>query len=146
MPTGPKLVAALIFGFVAFFASGLIVPYLPQGTQLGLFHPVATGLGALMGWAMSGRHAGEGISHALGYGLTTVALTVFWGLVVFATDEMIDRSIHLRYDGPVQAVREMVRLMLDFAVIMAKPDVLIWLLAGALVGGVLTEMSWRKWT
>ena len=146
MPTAPKLVAAIIFGFVAWFASNLIIPYLPDGTRIAWFREGSAAIGALAGWAVSGARAGDGIRAGLGYGLTSVALTVFWGLVAFATEEMLDRSLNVRYDGPIEAITGMVQLVIDFAVLIAQPDVIVWLVAGALFGGVLTEMSARKWS
>src|SRR5690606_7249461 len=62
MPTAAKLVAAIGFGFVAWFASALMVPYLPPNARLGWFHELAAVVGALMGWTMSGARAGGGIA------------------------------------------------------------------------------------
>jgi hypothetical protein len=149
MPTAPKLVAALVFGFVAWFAAGLIIPHVQAvhpGTQFGWFGEVIAGIGALMGWVMSGRQAGGGIRSGIGYGLTTVGLIVFWGLFFVAGEEALGRSLRVLYDGPIEAISDMVKLIIEDFAIMAKPDVIIWLLAGAVFGGVLTEMSARKWT
>jgi hypothetical protein len=35
--------------------------------------------------------------------------------------------------------------MLDYGMIMAKPDVIIWLVVGAIFGGVVTELASRQW-
>jgi hypothetical protein len=146
MPTAPKIVAAVLFGFVAWFASALVVPYLPPNTRLGWFHEVAALIGALMGWTLSGAWAGQGLRPAVGYGLTTMVATVFWCVFVFAGQEMIERSLQVRYHGPVEALTDMVKLMLDDTELMAKADVLIWLVVGALFSGIVTELSAREWT
>ncbi len=59
MPTAPKIVAAVLFGFVAWFAASLVIPYLPPGTRIGWLVEVCAGIGALMGWTMSGRWPGR---------------------------------------------------------------------------------------
>lgn len=146
MPTAPKVVAALIFGFVAWFAASLLIPHLPEGTQIGWFGPGCLAIGLVAGWVMSGRHAGAGIRAGLGYGLTTVALIVFWGLFIFAGEEMLDRAINVRYDGPIEAISDMIGLMLSFGKLVLAGDVVIWLLVGAVTGGILTELSARKWS
>ncbi len=146
MPTAPKLVAAIIFGFVAWFAASLIIPYLPPGTRIAWVPEGSAAIGVLMGWFTSGAKAGAGIGSGLGYGLTTVALIVFWGLFVFAGEEMLDRSLNVRYDGPIQAISDMIMLMLGYGQVMAKPDVIVWLLLGAVFGGVVTELSARRWS
>ncbi len=83
---------------------------------------------------------------ALGYGLTSMAAAVFWCLFIFAGEEMIERSLDVRYHGPIQAIGDMIRLFLDYARLMAQPDVLIWLVVGALFAGTVTELSARKWS
>jgi len=146
MPTASKVVAALIFAFIAWFASYLVIPYLPPNIRLGWLHEVCAAIGALMGWTMSGRRAGQGVRAAVSYGLTSVGLTVFWALLVSSAQEMIDRSLNLRYHGPVEALGDMMNLYADYAVLMAKPDVVIWLLVGAVFGGIVTELSSREWS
>jgi hypothetical protein len=148
-PTAPKLIAAMVFGFVAWFTAGLIIPHLlavKPGAQLGWFGEVCAVVGLGCGWIMSGRNAGRGYYAGLGFGLTTVALIVFWGLFIFSGEEALDRAIAVRYDGPIQAISDMIKLMIENLRIMAKPDVIVWLLVGALAGGILTEMSAKKWT
>ena len=148
-PTAPKLVAAIVFGFCAWMAASLIIPHVRElrpGMQMGWFGPVCALIGVFSGWIMSGRNAGRGIYAGIGFGLTTVGLIVFWGLFIFAGEEALSRSLAVRYDGPIQAISDMVGLMMEYALIMAKTDVLVWLLVSAVFGGVMTELSARKWT
>lgn len=146
MPTAAKFVSAIVFGFVAWLAAGLVAAHLPEGARLAYFTEICTATGIVMGWTISGRNAGYGMRAGAGYGLTTVAATVFWCLVIFATEEMVDRSLHVRYDGPIEAVSEAVVLFIEFGRRMLEWDVVIWLVAGGLFGGWVTERTARNWS
>jgi hypothetical protein len=146
MPTAPKLIAALLFGALAFFVSDLIKPLLEEGTQVGLFSLVNTLVGVLMGWRISGARAGYSMQASLGYGITTVAATVFWCLFIWAGYLMVEASTRLRYDGPMEALQDMGAMMIEFARTMATPTVIGSLLVGALFFGWLTEQVSRRYT
>jgi hypothetical protein len=146
MPTAPKLVAALLFGALAFFVSDLIKPLLEEGTQMGWFSLVNPIVGAVMGWRISGARAGHSIRASLGYGITTVAATVFWCLFIWAGYLMVEASMRLRYDGPMEALQDMGAMMIEFARTMSTPTVLGSLLVGALFFGWLTEQVSRRYS
>jgi hypothetical protein len=146
MPTASKLIAALLFGALAFFVSDLIKPLLEEGTQVGWFSLVNPIVGAVMGWRISGARAGYSMRASLGYGITTVAATVFWCLFIWAGYLMVEASMRLRYDGPMDALQDMGAMMIEFAGTMATPTVLGSLLVGALFFGWLTEQVSRRYT
>jgi hypothetical protein len=149
MPTAPKVIAALLFAFIAWLAAGLVIPHFHEahpGANVGQIGLISAAAGLLSGWFMSGGRAGDGPVAGIGYGLTTVALSVFWVLFVAAGYEALQRSLATRYDGPIEAIGDMIKLMLEYGQIMLAFDVVVWLLVGAVVGGVLTEMSARKWS
>ena len=146
MPTAPKLIAALLFGALAFFISDLVKPQLPEGTQLGLFGPINAAVGALMGWRISGARAGFSMRASLGYGLTTTAITVFWCLFIWAGYIMVEASMRLRYDGPMDALQDMGVMMVEYARTLATPSILGSLFVGSLFFGWLTEQVARRYT
>ncbi|RPE71561.1 hypothetical protein EDD53_0682 [Pacificibacter maritimus] len=146
MPTAPKLVAALWFAALAWFCAGMVTRYLPEGTQLGHFALISAGFGGLVGWTFLGRRAGDTMRAALGYGLTAVALTVFYCLFYFSAEKMVQRSLNNRYDGPMDAVVSVVELMGEYLILVAKIDVILVLLIGGLFGGWLVEKVGRKWS
>lgn len=84
MPTGPKLIAALFFAALGWFGADLVKPLLPEGTQVGKFNIVVAAIGWASGWFMCGARAGDGIRAGFGYGLTSAALIVFWGMLIFS--------------------------------------------------------------
>jgi hypothetical protein len=146
MPTASKLVAALLFGALAFFVSDLVKPLLEEGTQVGLFSLVNTLVGVLMGWRISGARVGYSMQASLGYGITTVAATVFWCLFIWAGYLMVESSMRLRYDGPMEALQDMGAMMIEFAGTMATPTVIGSLIVGGLFFGWLTEQVSRRYS
>ncbi|SLN42055.1 hypothetical protein AQS8620_01663 [Aquimixticola soesokkakensis] len=146
MPTASKLVAALWFAGLAWFSSQLVKPYMPEGTGFGWFCEVCAGIGFLIGWVFLGKRAGDTMRAALGYGLTASLLTTAWALFLFSGREMILRALARRYDGPMEAIIATFELVKDYAIVMAKPDVLGALIVGGLIGGWLVERTARSWS
>ena len=144
MPTAPKLIAAILFALLAYFVSDLYKPLLPEGTQVGLLSPVNALIGAFVGWTVMGRRAGDTMRAALGYGLTTMAVIVFWSLLVWSAYIMVRRSTRLYYDGPIHALQDMFSLMVSYAALGATWEVIGSLVVGSLVFGWLTEQVARR--
>lgn len=148
MLTGGKFVAAITFGMLAYFVSDLIKPLLidTEGTRVGLLSPINGLIGFVMGWKVMGRGAGHTYRQAFGYGLTTLAATAFWCLLVWAGYKMLMRSIAKRYDGPVHALQSMAEMFLDFAYRVAANEVIIPAVIGALFMAWVTEFFARRWS
>ena len=146
MPTASKLVAALLFAALAWFASDLVRSLLPEGTQDGLFAPLNAAVGFVMGWTIMGARAGQSMRMSLGYGLTTAAMTVFWCLLIWSGYIMVEASMNLRYNGPMHALQSMGLMMVDYARLMATPAIVGSLVIGALFFGWLTEQVARRYS
>jgi len=145
MPTAAKLVAGLLWALVAWFASNLIKPYFPEGTDLGRFAEVNAALGLLLGWTMAGPRAGLGWSAAISYGLTTTVSLVVVGVFMHSFAEMVRLSMRRMYEGPVEGVVAVFGLMVEYFALMAQPDVIVTLLVGGLIAGLATEWAGRRW-
>lgn len=139
MPTGAKLIGALAFAALAYFLSDLIKPLLPEGSRLGLFSPLNAFIGALMGWSIMGKGAGNNYRQTFGFGLTTLFATVFWCLLLWAGYEMLKRSLRLYYDGPIEALQEMAELFVGYAQLAAVNEVIWPAVIGALFAAWLTH-------
>ena len=139
MPTGGKLVGAVLFAVLAYFVSDLVKPLLPEGTPAGLLSPTNAVIGFLMGWTIMGKGAGATYRQSLGYGLTTVAAITFWSLLLWAGMKMYDRAIKLWFDGPMEALQKMAEFALEYALILKDQQVLGAMVAGGILGGLLTE-------
>jgi len=146
MPTAAKLTAATFFALLGWFSGDLVRELLPEGSRTGLLNVVLAGIGLLSGNFMSGRHAGDGVRAALGYGLTSSALLAFWGVFIFAGYEMLQRSIGRRYDGAVEALQSMVAIGLEYGILIATPAIFVTLLIGGLFGGWITEWVAGRWS
>jgi hypothetical protein len=146
MPTGGKLIAALTFAALAYFISDLVKPLLPEGTNTSRLSEINALVGLVMGWKVMGKGAGRTYRQSFGYGLTTLAVTAFWSLLIWSGYEMLQRSIKLYYDGPIEALQEMAALYVEYARTAASTEVLISAVVGAIFVSWLTEFFARRWS
>lgn len=146
MPTAARLLAAVFFAALGWFASDLVKPLLPEGTQTGWLNETMAVIGALSGWTMAGARAGDGMRSGLGYGLTTSALIVFWGVLVFSGYEMLDLSLKNRFGGPMQAIKAMIGIAIDYVKLISTPEIIGTLVVGGLFGGWLAEWASKRWS
>jgi hypothetical protein len=139
MPTTARLVAGLLMAALAYFVAELIKPYMPPEQPVGLLSPVSAGFGFLIGWAYTGRHLQRGVGTPFGIGLAGVMLVVFWVVVVFSVQEMVQRSMRLFYHGPVEAMQGMIDIALGYLKTAAQIDVIIAAVIGGFVVGLITK-------
>ncbi len=146
MPTAAKLVAGIMWALLAWFASNLIKPYFPEGMDLGYFAEVNAALGLVLGWTMAGPRANlGGWSAAISYGVTTTVALVVVGVFLHSFAEMVRLSLSRRYEGPIEGLVAVFGMMVDYFVLMAKRDVMVFLAVGAVVAGLVTEWAGRRW-
>jgi hypothetical protein len=145
MPTAAKLAASVVFAVLGYFIAQTLVPHLPQGTRLGLFREISAAIGFVVGWLVMGQLPRRSYSEAAGSGVRTAMSLVFWALLGFSIYLMIRKSMHMMYDGPMEAVLGVFDLMLQYAKLMLVPDVIGVVLAGGALGGVVTEWVGRRW-
>lgn len=146
MPTASKIIAAFFFAALAYFCADLIKPLLPEGTRTGLLNETLAFIGLLSGWRMSGGRAGFGYRSGFGYGLTTAAMIVFWGLFLFSGYKALQYSLDRRFDGPIEAIQAMIAFGVEYAVLFATPTILGAFIVGGLFGGWITEWSAKRWS
>lgn len=148
MPTGGKLIGALVFAALAYFLTDLVKALLPEGTQVGKFSPINALIGFVMGWTILGRGAGKTYRQAFGYGFTTLAATVFWCLLFWASMEMLDRSMRLFYDGPVEAIQEMAAIFLEYGreYVFKDREIMLTAVIGTIFVSWFTEFFARRWS
>lgn len=146
MPTGGKLVGAIVFAMLAYWVSDLVKPLLPENTSYGLLSELNALVGLLMGWKIMGKGAGETYRQAFGYGLTTLGVTIFWCLFLWSGYEILRRAIRKYYDGPMEAMREMAGQFLEYGRLIAVSEVLLPAFIGALFLAWVTEFFARRWS
>ena len=141
MPTLSKLVAALVFGALAYVASTMVAPTLPETVRVpDLFVPVNVVIGLLCGWQLCGAKSGSGYLAALAIGLTAAATMTIVTLLVWAFAQMMQRALRMAYDDAVQAGLKGVAIAIEYGVLLAgQPVVLALLAVGGVIGGLLAE-------
>ncbi|MEM6577981.1 MAG: TrgA family protein [Pseudomonadota bacterium] len=146
MPTTGKGVAAILLAIVAWFASEMYRPLMPEGTDFGWFNEVNVVLAILSGWIVIGTRLNRSYSDAIGAGLTGVAALVFWAVMLQAFNEMLRLALERRYDGPVEALVAVFELALDYAVNLLHAPLLILLIGGGIVIGIICEFTARRFS
>ena len=58
---------------------------------------------------------------------------------------MLQLSVRMRYDGPMEAILDVFQRMLDRAPPILTPPVLAAILIGGGIAGMLTENASRRW-
>lgn len=146
MPTAARLFAALAYAAVAFLASEQFKPLLPEGMQTGYLSEANAAIGLLTGWFVMGRLAGEGYGRAVAQGVRTTAVMAFYVILAHSLREMYRLSMHMRYDGPMDAVIGIFENAMDYgAMIVTSPGVMGILLVGGVLAAWLTEWAARRW-
>jgi hypothetical protein len=145
MPTAAKLVASLAFALTGFLAAEAFKLGMPEGMAFGPFSLVIAAVGFICGWRIAGRLAGKGFSSSIGYGLRTSVTIVFWGLLIYSTERMIQRALDMLYKGPIEAVLGIFQLMYELGLKVPTPEVLTVLIVGGVIGGLAAEWAARRW-
>lgn len=145
MPTAAKLAAAILFGLLAWYVSEMVIHLFPERTEPGRFSEYNAVLGVIVGWWVAGARARTTWPNAVAYGLTAALSMMLLALFLHSLIVMLNQSLHRVYDGPLEAVLDVVRLMLDKFSMIATPEIMATLLVGGVVGGIATEWVGRKY-
>ncbi len=146
MPTMSRLAAAICYGALAWVASGMYIDLMPERTQWGNFQPVNALIAMLVGWFVVGRRLRVDYVTAMGVGFTGMATAVFWCLFVQSFNQMINLALDRRYDGTVEAIVSVFKLIFDYAVVMANGPMIALLVIGGMLAGVIAEYVDRRWS
>ena len=149
MPTAAKLFAALCFAFTGFFAAELSKPAFPEGTRFGLYPVIVAGLGLVIGWRVMGprAHSARTLSDAAGSGLLTAVVLAFWAFLGFSCWEMLQRALARRFDDLGEAITGILRIVVEYAQILAGAPLAIgWLAAGGIVSGLVAWWGARRFS
>ena len=146
MPTAAKMAAAFCLAAVAWHASELIRPLMPDGTDFGYFNYVNVGLGLLCGWFVIGTRVGRTYTESFSAGLTGMAALVFWGLFLQSFNEMLKLALQNRYTGPVEGLIAIFEIGIDFGSHLLDAKLIATLVIGGIVAGVVAEWASRRWS
>lgn len=146
MPTASKIVAAICFAFFGAIAAQIVIPALPEGTQVANFLIISALIGLFNGWRIMGRLTGHGYREAMGSGVRTAITIVVWALVIFSVYKMIKQSMHVNtYDGPMEAIIGAFDQMLEYGKVLLTPTIIGTFVVGGLICGAITEWAGKRW-
>ena len=146
MPTASKLVAGLCLAVMALVISQLVRPLWPEGTDFHNFDYWNALIGFLCGWILLGPRTGRGFAASISNGTTAAVMVVIWGVFVYATEEMVDRSFRRFYDSPFEAVAAIFELALEFGARIFQAEIILAVLAGGVISGLIAEIAGRRWS
>lgn len=130
---------------IAFFSAEIYKTGYPTPMQWGYFSILSTAIGFLCGWNISGKYAGIGMRAAMGNGLRTSFVIVFYCLILFAVVAMLRRSLMNLYDGIMDALTGVFVYIMQFGAELLRPEPLITLIVGGMLAGIVVERTARKW-
>lgn len=145
MPTAARLVAAAGLALIAFLVSGMVIPLLPEGLDMGYFTQINIAVGAVSGWVVMGKRAGRGTVPAINNGLGGVAVMLFWALFIYGSIEMFDRAMRNRYGGPFEAVAAIFELIAEYGLLISTVNIIATVVIGGILTGLATESASRRW-
>jgi hypothetical protein len=145
MPTAGKLFGAATMAIICWLISGFIPPLLPEGSQTGMLQPVNAAVGFVMGWSILGRNAGNGLVATVGHASTAMVAVVFWCLLIWSGNEMLDKSMKLRYNGPIEALQDMAVMAIESLRLIGTVEIVAAMVIGVLIAAVTTESAASRW-
>ena len=145
MPTGAKLVGAVLFFGIGWYGALQALLTVPEGTQAVYFPLIIALIGLGNGWMVVGTRAGGGLQSALANGLRTSVQIAFFGLLFMSLKIMFERSANLRYGGFGEAIGDATNEFIGFFFQTLTIEVWGVLFVGGIVGGLLTEWAGRAW-
>jgi hypothetical protein len=145
MPTGAKAMAAASFAVVGWITAHTYVQNMPVATSVGYLREMTALLGAIIGWRVMGNSVGKGYARSIGAGWKTMIVLVFFALLTVGLYEMLQLSVRMRYDGPIEAILDVFQRMLDRSFPLATVPVLGVMVIGGAIAGMLSEHASRRW-
>lgn len=145
MPTGAKGMAAVTFAVVGWLTANLYVENMEVETAVGALRELTAVLGGFVGWKVMGNSVGKGYIGAIGSGLKTMIVLVFFALLFACIYQMFRNAVRMVYDGPFDAVVDIFFMMAERSVPLASVGVLTVVVVGGAIAGIMTENANRRW-
>jgi len=147
MPTAARIVAAACIAFIAWVVSGLSKQAL-QLSDTGNFVLFSVIVGALCGWIILGGRADRGrlgMLNAIGVGLTAVAMTLFWVLLIVSLLESFGIAMERRFHDPMKVIYGLQPIAMGYGRALLDTTILVWLVFGGAITGILAHLAGQKW-
>ncbi len=144
MPTAGKLFSALGLAALAWYATVIVKAIWPVEMDFGHFSLFSAVLALLVGWWVIGTRLGRGYMQGISAGLTGLFALLFWAFLLLSVYEMIERSLDMRYKGPVEAIADVFQIALEYARNVYYWPLIGLLVLGAAVVGLVAEAVTRR--
>ncbi len=144
MPTGAKLVGALLFAAVGYVSARSFAPHIPDGQGGRWFAESCAALGLMLGWVVMGRLVGGDYKAAARAGLVTSGWLFLWSVLLFSLRLMVMRSYGQWYKTPLDMLNGVYDIAVGYLQISARIELLGPLVLGGMIAGVLTEYASRR--
>ena len=145
MTTASKLVAAFGMAAVAYWVTGVAIPYLPETFYpRGVFGPNIF-MGWVLGWTIMGRDIKPGWAGRINVTATTASLLYVTCVYIHAFRLMIKYARRVRYSDGTEAVADTFSLAFEIGFAVATPEVLLSLFGGTLFVAVFVQIAARRW-
>lgn len=145
MPTGAKAMAAFSFALVGWIVANTYVANMEIAERVGYVREWTAVIGLFVGWRVMGNSVGKGYARAITSGWKTMIVLIFFALLFFGIYEMLQLSVQMRYDGPMEAILDVFQRMLNRSISILKVPVLAAILIGGGIAGMATENANRRW-
>ncbi len=146
MPTAAKLISAIMFAIIFWWAGGLYVAHEPTGVILNRLPEKAAMFGAICGWRVLGNEVGSGYILAVSAAIRAMIAGGFWALLCNAIIIMFERAFDRAYRTMIDAFEGMFGLMLQYGKPALEADVVTTLIFGAIITGILAEWTSKRWS
>lgn len=146
MPTAARGVSALLMAGLAWIASEMIRPLMPEATAFGIFNYVNVALALVCGWRIVGRRLGFGWRTGISAGLSGVAALVFWAVFVQSLYKMLGMALDRRLKGVMDALTTIFEIAADYGLILLNGPLIGVLVAGGVLIGLIGEWVSRRWS
>lgn len=147
MLTMGKVASAATMAGTAYLTSTQVMAVWEEEMNFGAFPWVSTVIGAWAGWFIIGRRVNRNasLSQVIGFGLTGVGMMLILAFFVFAGNEALRKALRRRYDGPVEAILDIVPISADWGANLLHPQILATLIGGGLLSALLAKIVDRLW-
>lgn len=145
MPTMPKLVGAIGLALTGVMTVALLEPYLNAEVKTDGLQLVAISFGMLLGWRVIGTDGGGRPGKTAAAGFRAAFYLGICTLLFLGAVQMLLKALRMRYDGPIEALGDVVSQGVAVGYMVLQVDVIAMLFLGGAVTAILSSWAGRRW-
>jgi len=145
MPTIPKLFGSVGMALTGFATVIQLAPHLTAEVKTGGLMLMAACFGVLIGWRVLGRESRGTQSQVVAVGFRAAFFLGIWTLLFLGSVQMLEKALRMRYDGPMEAVGDVLAQGLEVGYMVLQLDVIAVLFIGGALSAIATGWAARRW-